>query len=161
MSNNKDQKSATSEVATTVVEQPRPSISPDSLALAQALIDGMKGIAPPRSLTIDEFVPRTAFNPTGKRNRELPFTVYQNDHRLNVDFLHDEEIALLPHLKPGKFIEGLVTVSETDQGGQKVMHIRYKNGNRDQAMELKGHARNFTAILKRCVNEAKGIFLDA
>lgn len=125
-------------------------------ALASAIVEGLRSIQPPRSMTIDEFVAKTPFNPTGKKNRALPCKIYQNDTPMNIDVLHDEEIRLIGLLKPGKFIEGLVTVSEEDRGGDKVLHLRYKNGTRDQAMELKDRARNLTEILKRCVNEANG-----
>lgn len=131
-----------------------PADSVNVTALAQAIAAAVQGIAPPRQLTVDEVPPRSSFNPDGRRNRELSRVVYQNGNRLNAEFLHDEEIALLGLLRPGKFVNGLVTVYEQDKGGSVDLHIAYKCG-KDDRYALKNEVRNFTELLKRCVSEAE------
>lgn len=125
--------------------------------LAATIADAARAAAPPRQLTFDEYSPVSPFNPKGTKGRELPFPVYQNGVRLHSDTLHDEEFALLPKLRPGRFCAGLVTIAETERGGQRHVRIDYANETQDQRIALKNEVRNFTDMLKRCVAESQAL----
>lgn len=134
-------------------------VSPETLliaqTIAQAIVAGMAAAAPPRKLSVDEVDQKTAFNPTGKRNRKLPVNaVFQNGAQLFEHLSHDEEIKLIGMLKPGRYISNIVSVEFKDHDGLRDVHINYKCGTIGDRMMLKNYWRSFTELLKLCVEEA-------
>lgn len=104
---------------------------------------------------------RTAFNKDGKR-REMHKVFYQNGFRAFENTLTDEEIALIHTVKPGKFIDGLITILEIadDEEGQPAVHMKYNCRTADQRMAVGGRAarkgKNDTALralLQTCLDE--------
>lgn len=133
------------------------SESVDSLKdVANALVTAVTAIAPKQYVKFGQQDLKTPFNPTGKRNRKLKRTMFQNGNRLNERVLSDQEIALLDQLVPGRYIEGLITVIEKDNGNnEKTVYIQYKNKTVDQRQNLQTYASTFTAQLQRMVDEAR------
>lgn len=112
----------------------------------RSVIDAVK----PPKVSIADFKPVTAFNPTGARRRRLKRTVYQNGARMNPALLTDKEIALLDKVKPGRYCEGLVTVHEVQRGGNTEVHLAYANKTLEDRMALKNVARNLQDMLEQC-----------
>lgn len=109
----------------------------DISALAEAIASSIASVAPRRFVRHGEQTIKTPFNPKGIRNRKLKYKVFQNGIPENVKLLTDEEIALLAQLKPGRYVENLVTVLEgVDGDAETVFHINYKNKTADQRMAL-------------------------
>jgi hypothetical protein len=104
---------------------------------------------------------RTAFNKDGKR-REMHKVFYQNGFRAFENTLTDEEIDLIHTVKPGKFVDGLITIIEVqdDDENQPAVHMKYNCRTADQRMQVGGRAarrgKNDTALralLQQCLDE--------
>lgn len=132
-----------------------PTMNVSTSQLADAIVSAVRETQPPRKITFAERKARSPFNPSGNKKRVLSRVMYQNGTRLMVNRLHDEEISLLNQLKPGKFVNGLVTVVEKDKGAEQEIHIFYKSALPDDRMALKGEVKDFKEMLRRCVSEAK------
>ena len=128
-------------------------VNPSVTELATAIADAIASNAPKRKLTVGQIVSRSPFNPTGKRKRKLKRVMYQNGNRLRERFLHDEEIALLDQIKAGHYVNGKIIVIENDADGDKSVHIRYKNRNQNDRMDLQSEVPNLKAMLSRIVSE--------
>jgi hypothetical protein len=76
-----------------------------------------------------------------------------------VHVLSDAELALLERLKPGVFINGLVTVSEKKGHGGTVDEIRldYVNGDRDARSTFYKNCRTLEELLTKCVEEGEAV----
>lgn len=98
---------------------------------------------------------RSPFNPTGNRKRKLTRRCYQNGYPMLVTRLHDEEIALLNQVRPGLYINNLVRVTETQNGGNIDLHIIYKNKGIDQQLANQQHWRDLRDLLRLCVEETR------
>lgn len=124
-----------------------------TIQLGQA-IQAMNDSGPIKKVPFSKFKTKSPFNPTGNKKRKLTRRVYQNHYRVDVKKLHDEEIALLNILKPGRYLNGVLTVREIQNGQETDLHLLYDNKSTDQKFtvmrEFRGH---FTEMLKRCVNE--------
>lgn len=112
----------------------------------QALSD-----ATPRRMHYANYKPTSSFNPTGNKKRKLRRKMYQNGFLLDINKLTDKEIALLDRLAPGSYIDGLVSVVEVTKGRDTKVNIIYDNSSGDKRSELKNHFRNFTELLRICV----------
>lgn len=140
------------------VQTPTGNISGEQLVQ----IMGQLGIAvqtladnqPTKKIPFAKFKTKSPFNPTGRKGRKLTRRVYQNYHRVDVKKLHDEEIALLNQIKPGRYLNGVLTIREVMNGADTDLHFLYDNKSQDQKFtvmrEFRGH---FTEMLKRCIND--------
>ena len=125
-------------------ENPQPqTASADALAIAGAIVGAIRETDPHKNDRI--VVPygkqriATPFNPTGKRTREFPFPVFQNGARLSTKLSTDAEIELVAHLKPGRYLDRLVTVRQTvdeDTGDPGALDITYRTDSADRRMAL-------------------------
>lgn len=113
----------------------------------QAIADSQ----PVKRVPYAKFKTRSPFNPRGIRRRKLTRRCYQNGFPMDVRKLHDEEISLLNQLKPGRYIDNLVTVVEAQNGENVDLHLVYKNKTIDQRMANAAQWRNLREMLKRCV----------
>jgi hypothetical protein len=104
---------------------------------------------------------RTAFNKDGKR-REMHKVFYQNGFRAFENTLTDEEIDLIHTVKPGKFIDGLITIIEVqdDDENQPAVHMKYNCRTSDQRMAVGGRAGRksktdtaLRSLLQQCLDE--------
>lgn len=121
----------------------------------QAVIEAIKSLVPQQQVSFAKFTTKSSFNPTGKR-RTMKRICYQNGYRCNVKTLFDEEIALIERLKPGRYINNLVTVTleRNPDGGEDKVYIHYSNSTPDQRMNFKNYVRSFVSLLRKCVNES-------
>lgn len=133
-----------------------PAINQQLDARDSALIETLKSIMPLQQVPFARFKTRSSFNPSGKR-RLMKRICYQNGYRCNVKTLFDEEISLIERLKPGRYIQNLVTVTLERSGDsdEDKVHIHYSNRTPDQRMTFKNHVRSFVSLLRKCVNEAE------
>lgn len=131
-------------------------------ALANAIITATEQInGTRRQVPFGRHRVRTAFNKHG-RKREMHKVFYQNGFRAFENTLTDEEIDLIHKVKPGKFIDGLVTILEIadDEEGQPAVHMKYNCRTADQRMAVGGRAgrksKDDTALrslLQQCLDE--------
>lgn len=103
------------------------------------------------------FKTKSSFNATGKRRRILERRCYQNGKRMFIPNLFDEEISLLNQVKPGKYIKGMVTIVEQQNGSNTDLHIIYANATETQRFANMQEWRSLTELLKRCVTEGPTI----
>lgn len=124
----------------------------------RGLVESIRDMTPKRKVLFSEFKTRSTFNPTGSKSRKLVRTTYQNGQRLNIALLFDEEIKLLNGLKPGRYIDGLVTVKLTEGRGGNVdkLNIEFANSTHDQRIDLAGHVRSFVHMLRQITEEQDG-----
>jgi hypothetical protein len=150
----------------TYVPAPPPTPTPQPMGitadqLAQATITLSNAVqtladtASIKKIPFSKFKTHSPFNPTGKKNRQLTRRVFQNYFRVDIHKLHDEEISLLNQVKTGKYINNLVTIREVLNGSNTDLHILYNNKTPDQRMTNQSEWRNFTELLKRCLNEGR------
>lgn len=126
-----------------------------AVQIAQAIADALQANQPKHDVLFADRLPRSSFNPTGKRDRKLRCDFFQNDGLMNIEFLHDEEISLLNQLRPGKYDSNgvIVTVVENDLGESTEMRIHYKTKELADRMRFKGEFKNLTEMLRFCVNQ--------
>lgn len=131
----------------------------DMKMLAEAILMGLRANAPRKIIPFGQQNPTNAFNPTGKRGRKLHKKCYQNGFRLgtaepdgNIN-MTDEEIALIAQVRPGHYVDNLITVVElpTVDGGE--LHINYKNKTADQRMQIGSRVGSFAGMLKLLIKE--------
>src|SRR3990167_4194699 len=101
--------------ADVVVDEPRvmenreagsAAVTNDRLAeVLEKIIDS----SPVKRLPFAKFKTRSPFNPTGNKRRKLTRVCYQNGAMLPIKVINDEEIALLNRIKPGKYLQNVVT----------------------------------------------------
>lgn len=125
---------------------------------AQDIAEALRALAPARKVTIGELVRRNAlkteFNPSGKPRR-LKRPTFINGRPVELDTTTQEEYEIYPHLKPGKFVKGMVTIREYDRGAKGTeLHIFYDAADRDKLLQLRLEGGHWTDTLKRCVAEA-------
>jgi hypothetical protein len=116
-----------------------------------ALVDSQ----PVKRVTFAKFKTRSPFNPTGNKRRKLTRRCYQNGFPMDIKKLHDEEIAMLNKLTPGKYFNQLVTVIQVQTGGNTDLHIVYENKSFDQRLALKSEFRHLREMLSIMLDEAK------
>lgn len=119
----------------------------------QRFVDVQNEDRPIKKVPWSRYKPKSVFNPTGDKKRKLTRRCYQNNHRLFIPNLYDEEISLLNQVEPGTYIDGLVTIVERQNGENLDLHILYRNATQAQRMENLTYWRNLGELLKRCLNE--------
>jgi hypothetical protein len=126
--------------------------------IGDAVARGIATSAPPRKITIGEYVRRGAineFHPDPKVRLSFDRDYYQNGHQISFDTTYDREVELLNQIThSGRYINRLVEVVVVQNGTEEVVNISFSN-KRDKAFELKGHARDFTDILQQIVAAQK------
>jgi hypothetical protein len=115
--------------------------------LAQ-IVERMEANAPIRKVTYAELISKRPKRP--KLAREY----YQHTRRISERQISDQEIALLNQITPGKYIDGLVAVTERGSAADPQIYIDWDCKTADQRMTLAAKAPSFYAILKRIVEEA-------
>jgi hypothetical protein len=135
--------------------------APTQGQLAQSQVDLAHAIRtladsqPVKRVPWAKFKTRSPFNPTGNKKRKLTRRCYQNGFPMNIKKLHDEEIVMLNKVVPGRYMNGLVTLIQVQNGGNTDLHIVYENKSFDQRLALKSEFRNLKEMLSICLDEAK------
>lgn len=101
--------------------------------------------APLRTLTFAEMIAR-------EPKREMPFPLYQNGFRIDVDMLTDEQLALLPKLQVGRFYGRRIHVYR-DSSPDRGWNLDYANKSLADRVELAKYGRDLTEILQRLTTE--------
>src|SRR5262245_32742091 len=103
------------------------------------LVQAIVALQPPRKVGMDEYVAKTPFHPDGVIHTTLRRRTFQNGRQLDEQFLTDEETRLVNRLVPGRFLDGLVTIKEAENGTETDLHIMYRSSSPDQRMALASH----------------------
>lgn len=86
--------------------------------------------------------------------RAMPCVLYQNGMRLDEAMLTNEQIDLLKGLKPGKFLNRLVTVHRDMSHSEMPWHITYPCKTPEQRITLANAIRgDFTDLLRRLTTD--------
>jgi hypothetical protein len=122
------------------------------------LVSALKALAPKRKVTIGELKVKTPFNQTGKR-RSFKVPVFTNGYEEDIDTTKDDELKLYEQLKPGKYIDGLVTVEFREvrgEGGErrKELLISYPDATKNDRMNTQREWRERADMLRKCIREA-------
>ena len=128
---------------------------PVTRTVADAIIEGMKAIAPVKKKTMGSYDPKSPFHPDKKKASKLrEDRVYlQNGARIEAVRTYDAEIDLLNEIhKPGLYCNGLVEVAISKRGSKEVVELVYANATPDQTMELMQVAPSLLAMLRQIVN---------
>lgn len=87
--------------------------------------------------------------------RVMPCVVYQNGMRLDETMVDDEGLALLKSLKPGRFLNRLVTVHRDMSHAEMPWYITYACKTVEQRINLASAIRgDFTELLRRLTTDA-------
>ena len=123
-------------------------ISADTIA--QAFVKAFRESQQPEQ-TDFELLNKSVFNPTGKPRPEyLKYeSVYQNNIKINPDFLTNEEISLFNKIKPGRYNDRKWEVVVRDEG-EKTLELRYSNKSQEDRFDLIQKAPTLVAMLNSC-----------
>jgi hypothetical protein len=126
--------------------------------IGNAVAAGMAVNAPPRKMTIGEYVRRGAINqnhPDPKVRLKFDREYYQSGRLIEFATTYDREVELLNQIThSGRYVNRLVEVVVVPNGSEEAVDIRFSN-KPNFAFELKGHARNFTDMLGQIVAAQK------
>ena len=125
-----------------------------SETIAQAFVKAFRESQQPEQ-TDFELLNKSCFNPSGKPRPEyLKYeSVYQNDRKINGDFLTNDEISLLNKIKPGRYNDRKWEVIVRDEGQEKTLEMRYSNKSQDDKIDLAQKAPSLTAMLNLIIAE--------
>lgn len=126
--------------------------------IADGIAAGLQQMAPPKRIKPGSslFDPKTPFR--SKKGPVLKGDVYQNGIRLNQEQLTDHEIEQLNKItRPGRYINRIVEVVVSTDGGTMVKMIRYSDKEVDQRLELMSHWRSFTELVDLIVKEQSAV----
>lgn len=140
-----------------------PAVAVTADALANAILTATEAVGGNRrQVKFGSHTPKSAFNPTGKR-RNPKRVFYQNGFKANEPVLHDQEIERIETIKPGTFVDGLVTVviiGKDDEEEKPAVHLKYHCATADQRMNLgsriqrsKEDVTMLSALLRMCIEE--------
>jgi hypothetical protein len=144
--------------------RPPPGMRRASGSQGDAFLDAMreqtealKEMMPTKKVGFAAFKPKSSFNPTGRKNRECKVIIYQNGYRIPVHVMTEKEIELAPKLRPGAFIEKLVSIRREmgGNGEDDKVFISYNNKTVDQRMILKSHWRSLEELYEKCIAEGE------
>lgn len=140
---------STEKISTPTPHDDRLTAVLEQLAASQAKLTELQATEmanrPLKTITFAEMVSK-------EPRREMPFPVFQNGYRLDVDSLTDEQLALLPKLQDGRFFDRKIHVYRS-AGPDREWHIDYANKSIEDRMNLKTYARDFTEMLQRLTTE--------
>ncbi len=140
-------------------QAPGTSLAPVDLGelgqvIGNAVASGMAASAPPRRMTIGEYIRRGKINqyhPDPKVKLKFTREYYQNGRLIEFATCFDREVELLNQIThSGRYIDRLVEVVVEQNGSEEAVDIRFSN-KKDKAFELKGKARDFTDMLQQIV----------
>lgn len=126
--------------------------------IADGIAAGLAANAPPKRIKPGSslFDPKTPFR--SKKGPTLKGDVYLNGIRLNQDQLTDHEIDQVNKItRPGRYINRIVEVVVSTDGGTMVKMIRYSDKEVDQRLELMSHWRSFTELVDLIVKEQSAV----
>lgn len=107
-----------------------------------------------RKITIGEYNARggnSPFHPDPKVRVKMNRAYYNNGRIIELATAFDREVELLNQIThSGRYIDRLVEVVVTQDGSEETVDFRFSNKSQ-YAFELKGKAKDFTAILEQIV----------
>lgn len=140
--------------AAEVVETPKEQVVGTS-ELAAALVQAINAAKPVEKKTFATRKAKTPWTPKdGAPKLKLKRAAHQHGVELNPDILSNEEIALFNKLRPGRFLDGFVTVTRRRDRG---IDIDYPVKTAAQRLKLSNvfGIRDLTELLTRCIDEAE------
>ena len=126
--------------------------------IAAGIAEGLQAITPPKKVKPGDprWDPKTPFR--SHKGPALTGDVYLNGIRLNQDQLTDEEIRLTNAIqRPGRYVDRIVEVVISTDGGARVMLIRYGDKDIDRRIELMGHWRTYKELVELIVKEQNAV----
>lgn len=136
-----------------VTETPRET-SVGTSELAAALVQAINATKPVEKKTFATRKAKTPWTPKdGTPKVKLKRAAFQHGMEVDPDKLSNEEIALYNQLRPGRFLDGVVTVTRRRDRGIDVSYPVKTAAQRLKLVNLFG-IRNLGELLSMCVNEA-------
>jgi hypothetical protein len=130
------------------VPEPSVSINQSLLQDIHNIAQHVKDVAPPKKVSLAEHMRRRAPRTT------LTHQVSLNGGRLRERYLKDEEIELLNQLRPGKYLDGKVTVVERNGvGSGGAIDIVYSNASQEQRINFYMAAPSLTVLCQKILAE--------
>jgi hypothetical protein len=84
--------------------------------------------------------------------RVLPFPLYMNGIRIEVDQLTDADLELLPKLQAGRFFDRRIHVYR-DSTPDRAFHVDWPRKSMSDRMAITEYGRTFTEIIQRLTTE--------
>lgn len=132
-----------------------PEASVGTAALAAALVQAINLTKPVEKKTFATRKAKTPWTPAdGSPKPKLKRAAHQHGMEIDEDKLSVEEILLFNKLRPGRFLNGLVTVTRRRDRGIDISYPVKTAAQRLKLVNLFG-IRNLTELLAMCVNEAQ------
>lgn len=123
--------------------------------LAAALVYAINQTKPVEKKTFASRKPKTPWTSTdGTPKVKLKRAAFQHGMEVDEDKLSNEEINLYNKLRPGRFMNGIVTVTRRRDRGIDISYPVKTAAQRLKLVNLFG-IRNLTELLAYCVNEAQ------
>ena len=123
-------------------------------ALAAALVQAINLTKPVEKKTFATRKPKTPWtSKDGSPKAKLKRAAHQHGMEIDEDKLSNEEIVLFNKLRPGRFLNGLVTVTRRRDRGIDVSYPVKTAAQRLKLVNLFG-IRNLAELLTMCANEA-------
>lgn len=141
------------ETLTPVVASPK-EVSVGVTDLAAALVQAINLAKPVEKKTFATRKPKTPWTPKdGSPKLALKRAAHQHGMEVDPEKLSNEEIALFNKLRPGRFMDGIVTVTRRRDRGIDISYPVKTAAQRLKLINLFG-IRNLTELLQYVVNEA-------
>ena len=123
--------------------------------LAAALVQAINAAKPIEKKTFATRKPRTPWTPKdGEAKVKLKRAAFQHGMEIDEDRLSSEEITLFNKLRPGRFLDGTVTVTRRRDRG---IDVSYPVKTAAQRLKLVNNfgIRNLSELLTLCIQEAQ------
>lgn len=122
--------------------------------LAAALVQAINLAKPVEKKTFATRKPRTPWTPKdGSPKLTLKRAAHQHGMEVDPEKLSNEEITLFNKLRPGRFMDGLVTVTRRRDKGIDISYPVKTAAQRLKLVNLFG-IRNLAELLSYCINES-------
>ena len=146
-------KTAPVEEVTQVAQKAEASVGTSELAAA--LVQAINAAKPVEKKTFATRKPKTPWTPKdGSPKTKLKRNAFQHGMEIDEDKLSNDEIALFNKLRPGRFLDGLVTVTRRRDRGIDISYPVKTAAQRLKLVNLFG-IRNLAELLAMCINEAQ------
>jgi hypothetical protein len=117
-------------------------------ALTEALTAAIAAAQPKKDVTFEEFIQRPE-----NREPDLKRPVFQNGHPIQIKGASAATIRNLDNLKPGTYLDGLITVRIDGREPNETVHITYPCSTIDQRMRIYSRVSSFSDMVKKIAAE--------
>lgn len=123
--------------------------------LAAALVQAINMAKPVEKKTFATYKAKTPWTPKdGSPKPKLKRAAFQHGMEIDEDKLSPQEIELFNKLRPGRFLNGFVTVTRRRDRGIDISYPVKTAAQRLKLVNMFG-VRNLSELMEMCVNEAQ------